>query len=249
MTHYFDKKFELGFFGMNKFGEATPASMLTLLEETAAEHCFAINHGLYDLIKQDIGWVLASGIMNIDRYPRYRETITIRTWLSEYTSVRGIRENVIYDEQGNVIGRAKGLWVFYDIKKKRPVRIFDEIKNKWSFNREESIRHDIVKKIDAIDTALYSREFKVMYRDVDMNEHVSNLRYLQWVMESMPEAFTDQFYLHSIDGRFLSELKYGDLVKSYTDNDINAESFTHTIKEQSRNKICATAKSVWKARA
>ena len=48
---------------MNKFGEASPAIMLALLEEAAAEHCFSINCGLYDLIKKDIGWVLLSGVM------------------------------------------------------------------------------------------------------------------------------------------------------------------------------------------
>jgi len=45
---------------MNKFGEASPTTILALLEETAADHCYSINHSLYDLMLQNIGWVLVS---------------------------------------------------------------------------------------------------------------------------------------------------------------------------------------------
>ena len=54
MDNYFDKKFELRYFEMNKFGEASPTTILTLLEETAADHCYSIDHSLYDLIDQNI---------------------------------------------------------------------------------------------------------------------------------------------------------------------------------------------------
>lgn len=249
LENYFEKKFELGFFEMNKFGEASPATVLTLLEETAAEHCYAINHGLYDLIKQNIGWVLVSGVMQIDRYPKYRECITIRTWLSDYSTIKGTRENIIYDQQGKIIGRAKGLWVFYDILRKRPIRIFDEIKTKWSYNNEESINYNIKEKITALDTANYKKEFKVRKHDVDMNQHVSNIMYLKWVLESIPDSVTENYFLHCIDGRFISEARYGDTVISFTDKEFTADSFAHTIKQIDNNTVCATGKTVWKLRA
>ena len=60
MENYFEKQFELRYFEMNKFGEASPTTILALLEETAADHCYSINHSLYDLMLQNIGWVLVS---------------------------------------------------------------------------------------------------------------------------------------------------------------------------------------------
>ena len=113
---------------MNKFGEASSTTILTLLEETAAEHCFSINHSLYQLENQNIGWVLVSGFLEMDRYPKYKEKIIIRTWLSKYSTVTGVRENIIYDEQGLIIGKGKGLWVFFNIERRRPARILDNIK-------------------------------------------------------------------------------------------------------------------------
>lgn len=246
MENYFDKQFELRYFEMNKAGEASPTTILTLLEETAADHCYSINHSLYDLVEQNVGWVLLSGVMQIYRYPGYKEKITIRTWLSSYSSVKGFRENNIYDEQSNIIGRAKGLWVFFDIERRRPVQIFDDIKEKWSFYNEECINQDITKKIKAIDSASYTMEFSVKRFDTDMNKHVSNIRYLQWVMESIPEEVVDNYYLHSIDGRFIAEVQYGDTIMSLTKRDSKDKSFSHTIKVKGNNKVCATANTVWK---
>ena len=248
MENYFDKKFELRYFEMNKFGEASPNTILTLLEETAADHCYSIDYGLYDLIDQNIGWVLVSGVMNMERYPNYKEKIKIRTWLSSYSTVRGIRENIIYDEQNNIIGTAKGLWIFFDIKRRRPVRIFDEIKKSWSSNNEECVNYDVIEKIDAIDKAKYSKNFIVNQFDVDMNEHVSNLKYLQWSLESVPNEVIENYYLHSLEGRFTGEAHYGDTIKSLTENDSYKNSFIHTIKTQNSDQVCVTAKTIWKKR-
>ena len=248
MENYFEKQLELRYFEMNKFGEASSTTILTLLEETAADHCFSINHSLYDLEKQNIGWVLLSGVMEMDYYPTYKEKIIIRTWLSSYTMIKGMRENIIYNEQGNIIGRAKGLWVFFDIKRRRPVQILDSIKEKWSHSDEECINHDITKKIEAIDSSMHIKEFNVNRFDVDSYQHVNNIRYLQWLKESVSEEITDNYYLYSIDGRFIAEAQYGDTIISLTKRDDSDKNFIHTIKTKGNNKVCATAKTIWKER-
>lgn len=236
------------YFEMNQFGEASPTSILALLEETAADHCYAINHSLYDLFDQNIGWVLVSGIMKMERYPVYKEKITIRTWLSSYTTIKGFRENIIYDEQGNIIGRAKGLWVFFDIERRRPAQIFDDIKDKWSFCTEESLEQDIVKKLAVPEDSEHMRRFKVNRFDVDTNHHVNNLRYFQWALDSVPEVVPDNNFLHIIDGRFISEANLGDEILSFAHEEEQANSFLHNIKTSLNGKVCATARTVWKRR-
>lgn len=246
IKNYFDKQFELRYFEMNKFGIASPSTILILLEETAADHCYSINHNLYQLEEQNIGWVLISGFLQMERYPVYKEKITIRTWLSGYSTIKGFRENIIYDEQDNVIGRAKGLWIFFDIERRRPVQIFDSIKEKWSFCNRESINYNISKKIKAIDTPDIELKFKVNRYDTDMNKHVNNIRFLQWVVESIPDEIIDNYYLYSIDGRFIAEAHYGQTIVSLTKKNTENKSFMHTIKIEGTDKVCATAKTIWK---
>lgn len=246
MENYFDKSFELRYSEMDKSGYASPTTILTLLEETAADHCHSINTSLYHLREQNIGWVLISGIINMERYPTYKEKIVIRTWLSDYTFIKGTRENIIYDEQKNIIGRAKGLWVFFDIKKRRPVQIFNSIKEKWSLSPTESIRHDITGKMEVNDSGSNIRKFDVNLHDIDMYMHLNNIKYFQWVMDSMDEEVVDNCYLASIEGRFIAEAKNGDTVLSLTKKGLSDNSFLHVIKVQDSTKVCATAKSLWK---
>ena len=246
MENYFDKIFELRYSEMDKSGDASPTTILTLLEETAAEHCYSIGNSLYDLKEQDIGWVLLSGIIQMDRYPTYKEKIIVRTWMSSYSFIKGIRENIIYDEQDNIIGRAKGLWVFFDVKRRRPVQIFNEIKEKWSYCNEESIKHNISINIEANDSASYIKKYDVNRSDIDMYKHLNNIRYLQWVIDSIDEDIVDNCYLSSIEGRFVAEVKNGETIMSLTKKDINDNSFIHVIKIPDSNKVCATAKTLWK---
>jgi acyl-ACP thioesterase len=246
MKNYFDKHFELRYFEMNKFGVASTTTMLTLLEEAAAEHCHSIDYSLYDLEKQNIGWVLVSGVMQMERYPSYKEKITIRTWLSSYSTIRGVRENIIYDEKNNIIGKARGLWVFFDIERRRPTQILDDIKNRWSFCQEESLDINIVKKIKPLDYADLHQEFKVHLFDVDTNKHVNNIRYLQWLMESIPEEIIDNCFLHNIEGRFVGEAHYGDTILSFTEKGEKENSFIHTIRTKEDDKVCAIAKTFWR---
>jgi len=82
-----------------------------------------------------------------------------------------------------------------------------------------------------------------------MIKHVNNIRYLQWVVESVPDEIIDNYYLYSIDGRFISEAYYGQTIVSLTKNDINEtndKSFIHTIKVEETEKVCATAKTIWR---
>ena len=244
--NYFDKQFELRYFEMNKLGFATPTIILALLEETAADHCYAINYGLFDLLKKNVGWVLVSGIIRMNRYPNYKEKITIRTWLSSYSEIKGYRENIIFDEKQNIIGTAKGLWVFFDIEKRKPLAIFNNIKEKWSVNNQESIIHNIKKKIATLDTASYIKQFTVNRFNTDTNKHVNNISYLQWLMESIPDDIIDNYFLQEIDGRFIAEAQYGDTVLSLTKKLITDNSFVHTIKIAGSDKVCATAKTLWR---
>lgn len=246
MKHYFDKEFELRYFEMNKLGEASPITILTLLQETAAEHCNFTGHDLLSLMSENIGWVLLSGAMKMERYPHYKEKIIIRTWISKYYAIRGVRENIIYDENYNIIGRARGLWLFYDIQKRRPKRIDPDFINRWSSSQEVSLEHNITSKIEAIETLRSTKEFRVNMYDTDTNKHANNLRYLQWLMESIPEEIIENYYLSFIDGRFIAEAQYGDTILSSTKKETQENTFLHTIKIKGSDRVCATGRTIWK---
>jgi len=249
MENSFDKKYELRYFEMDKRGMISPTTILTLLEETAAEHCYDIGYSLYGLEKRNIGWVLVSGTIDMLRFPRYKEKIVIRTWISKYTLVKGYRENIIYDDSGNVIGKAQGVWVFYDIAKKKPVPIFSEIKSKWGLNREISREVDVdtIKVIN--EEAAPQLEYDIHKSDVDSNKHVNNIRYFHWLIESLPDRVMDDCVMKRVNGKFYSEAKYGEKIRVYVKNDPGQNAFLHTMRSSRDNRLLAAAHTVWEKKA
>ncbi|MCL2599559.1 MAG: thioesterase [Treponema sp.] len=249
MENYLDKKYELRYFEMDKYGALSPTTVLTLLEETAAEHCYDIGYSLYGLEKQNIGWVLISGTIDMLRYPRYKEKIAIRTWISKYTLVKGHRENIIFDDAGNVIGRAQGIWVFYDIEKKKPVPIFDDIKSKWGVNQQVSqgVDMDAIKIIDG--GVEHQIEYDVHKSDVDSNKHVNNIRYFHWLMESLPGDILDDYVLKRVNAKFYAEAKYGEKIRVNIESEKGRNAFLHTMRSSRDNRLLAAAHTVLEKRA
>jgi len=244
MVNCFDKNYELRYYDMDKYGEASPPTILRLLEETAAEHCHDIDYCLYSLEKQNIGWVLISGTIDMIRYPKYKEKISIRTWISNYSLVRGRRENIIYDEDGNEIGKAQGLWVFYDIENKKPVPIFDEIKARWGFNSEISQEVE-PEKIRIIEDKEHEFEYNINKSDVDNYKHVNNIRYFHWLIESLPDELLENYSLKRINGKFFNGAYLGEKIKVYNKDEVENKMFLHTMRSNMDNKLLAAAHTTW----
>lgn len=247
-NNFFESSFTIDFYDLSQYEEATPMTMLRLLQETAGDHHFPIGENIIDLYRKNLGWVLLSGIMQFDRYPRYKEKVRIRTWMSQYKSIRGLRENQVLDEQGTVIGRSKGLWLFFDIEKRRPIPIPEKFRQGWGVNPESSIEFNPTQKLPKLNDGEFMDIIKVKKFDIDANKHVNNLRYFQWLIEVVPDKVMKENILYEIDGRFLNEANYGDQLLIYTKIIKMNREFYHTVFDLTKNKVCVTAHTIWKPR-
>ncbi len=248
MNQIYEQQYKIRYFETNKFMEATPISILTLLEETAASHILESGYNIYDLLKKNIGWVLISGFIEMKYYPKYKEDIIIRTWISSYSKITAIRENMILNKKGDTIGLAKGKWLFFDIKNRKPLKIFDDIIKNCPVIPQVCCKKNIPLKIPALKSHEFQKSFSVTNYDVDTNKHLNNIRYLQWLLETIPNTIQENYFLKSIAGCFVDEAQYGDKLKSLTCQGLRENSYIHTIKKYSQNTICLTATSEWEKR-
>ena len=223
--------------------------MAGLIQEAASDHCSEIGYGLFNLYAQNIGWVLLSSFLQIDRYPVFKEKITVRTWVSAFLPARAYRENIVYDADKNIIAKSRGLWVFFDTQKKRPVRIFDDIKDKWSTGMaEENICYNIDDKLMPSEDIICRRNFDIYQYDLDANNHVNNLRYLQWAMETLPESYFNEKQLTALDTRFMREAYYGQSIQSVTSVEPGKECLHHRIQNADSGDLFA-ANTAWRQRS
>lgn len=220
--------------------KATLPAICNLLQEVAGNHAQQLQFDITDLQKDELTWVLHRLCVKMDRFPDWRETITIETWPSSGDGLRAYRDFLISDSDGNIIGKCLSYWLMMNIESRRPTRIPDKILEIAPQNIEHVLP---ITSFDVPDirNADYSELFDVRKTDLDLNRHVNNVRYIEWALSCLPEN-TD---VKTIDIKFLAESVLEDIViaEIKKHSDTPDPSFYHQIKRKSDQKILAKANS------
>lgn len=246
----FSKEFEVHYYEINKHREVTPVSLLNFLEDSAISHSKYAGYGVEKLKAEGIGWLLKRWVLKMDRYPVLNEKILITTWPSEFKRFYASREFVISDVQGGVIGKATSLWIYFNLEKKRPVRIPDNMSKEYNVGCFAPIGL-CFNEISDIEDAQNEKRFAVRMTDIDTNNHVNNSKYVGWVLESLPGDMHDNFTLSSLEVDYIKETCYGSIVASTSKKSGTTEDgceYIHKIKSESCGYTAALARTVWKER-
>ncbi|HAZ37291.1 MAG TPA: acyl-ACP thioesterase [Clostridiaceae bacterium] len=245
----FKKTFEVGYYEINKNDKATPTSILNYLEETAVEHSESIGYGVKRLKENGFGWVITHCCINMERGPMWNEKITVETWASGFNKFYATREFCIRDANENIIGRATSLWIFFDIEKRRPVRIPDEITEAFGyFENDRGLDVDFRKFRPNFELD-NSKQFFVRRSDIDTNEHVNNVKYVEWMLETIPKEAYDNYILEGAEVLYKKETYYGETILSsctiLNEDDDKCE-FGSSITSVDGKEKFAFARSVWR---
>ncbi len=185
MGNTYKKDFEVRYYEIDKFQKATLLTLLNFLEEAAICHSEAAGFGVSRLLEMGRGWVLNRWLLEIDDYPRLGDTVTVETWPSFIEKFYSIREFSVWDRSGRDIVKARSLWIFLDINKRRPVRIPSDFPEAYGFNDKKALERDF-SDFEHVEKFDFSAGFNVRRSDIDTNNHVNNARYVEWMLETTP---------------------------------------------------------------
>jgi acyl-ACP thioesterase len=111
---------------------------------------------------------------------------------------------------GKVIGAATTSWLLLDMETRRPLkRGVAELEA--NFRTDYRLPFD-APKIELSQELVELTKFQVRNSDLDMNEHVNNTRYAQWVLDSIPLDWHHRFQLHEYEVNFLAETRANDVI-------------------------------------
>jgi acyl-ACP thioesterase len=249
------RSFNLRYYEMDSWGQATPLTILNLLEEAAFTHCDVSGWDIYRLRRNGFGWVLLRGSVQMTRYPCHRESFTVETWMSKARAFYGEREYLIRDSAGEVLCAARSLWIFYSLERKRPIPVLPEIVSAWAPEGTRSTEQDLVDVVSPgpewIDL---TRMYDVRGSDIDTNGHVNNVNYLEWALESVPREVHDGFQLMRVDGQYRKEVYYGERVSPALESlsHDGSPSFAHGVfarrADSGKLEAVAAARTAWMPR-
>lgn len=158
-------------------------------------------------------WVLSRFALEMKCFPKEYEKITIETWVEEVHTLNTIRNYRVYNEQGEVIGNSTSVWVMINWTTRRPMEL-NQLEGIHDFATFQTSGIERPLKLDAVGGEPIE-EFGVKYTDIDINQHVNTVHYLDWMVNS----FTlDEHRAHSIrriDVNFMNEVVYGNHVSVF----------------------------------
>ncbi|KAL3510669.1 hypothetical protein ACH5RR_030070 [Cinchona calisaya] len=204
---------------------ATIESILNLLQETALNHVwmsgllgdgFGATHGM---MRNNLIWVVSRMQVQVDHYPIWGEIMEIDTWVGA-SGKNGMRRDWLLRSRatGLVFARATSTWVMMNHQTRRLSKMPDEVRAEISpwFIEKQAIKEDFPEKIEKLDdTAKYVNSgLKPKRSDLDMNQHVNNVKYVRWMLEAIPEKFLENHQLSGIILEYRRECGSSDVVQS-----------------------------------
>lgn len=183
---FYEEQFNIRASEIDSNQKATLPALCNLLQEAAGNHAQELQFDITDLQQQQMTWVLRRLHIVIHRFPDWRETVTVRTWPSGGDGLRAYRDFLLLDEDEQIIGRSLSYWLILDIEKRRPIRIPEAILKYVPPNKDHVIPNEGLNFDDDV-KAEQAQIFSVRPTDLDLNEHVNNVRLIEWALSCLPE--------------------------------------------------------------
>lgn len=196
--------------------------------------------GLEYLASQDLTWVFYKMELVIKRAPTFKEKISVRTYALGSRRYYASRKFEVFDENGNEIAYAYGLYFLIDIEKRKPAKIPDTLMKCYG----ESFASDVVclrdLKLKPIKEAKMERSYRVRFSDIDTNGHVNNAVYPLWAIESLPIDIYEDHHLNKVEIIFEKEVFLDNDIKVATDYEKSVDTLegSHTIYNEDNETVC-----------
>lgn len=184
-----------------------------LMQEAAYFHAEHLGVGHSQLSLLNITWVLSRMRIEVSRMPKWGETIKLRTWPSGRDRLFYYRDFEITDSDGGLILQASTAWFVIDTEKR------ERIIPAWWQTAEYPFSPKVFEsKLGRLKGCGYEdgAALNVNYGDLDQNGHVNNVRYIEWILNSLPLEFHQSHILQSLEVNYLAEAVYGHEVQVCT---------------------------------
>lgn len=216
-------------------GKTKLQTICDLLQESAGNHALRLNFDITQLNEKSLTWFLQRLDVRVRRYPEWREEVTVRTWPSRGDQLRAYRDFEVLDSTGEPVVLALSYWLMIDTKTRRPVRMPEEVLDLGPVDVEHVVPLKKTRPAPPENPGT-DKIFSVRQSDLDVNRHVNNVSYIEWIVETIPAGTL----VGSIDIEFQAECAYGDdIIVSSSSNGEGLMGLTIVLR--GGDKLLATA--------
>ena len=156
-------------------------------------------------------WIITEYDIEVVRLPRFAEEITIETEALSYNRLFCYRRFTIYDETGQELIHMMATFVLMDRDSRRVHVVEPEIVAPYQSDFDKKLIRG--PKYESLNESI-SKDYHVRFYDLDMNGHVNNSKYLDWIFEVMGADFLTQYIPKKINLKYVKEVRPGGVITS-----------------------------------
>ncbi len=226
MSKKYSKSYEVQYEHVDYTLKCKMTSIMNFLCDIGNSQSEEVGDTIERLVEKDkCVWVFYKYDIKINKYPKYRDIITIETQSIGFKKFYAYRGYTIKSSEGEVLGEAVALFFFISIARRRPVRIPEEKYELYGEdkNNPRDVEMEDVMKVEKVSN---EKQFQIRYSDIDSNGHVNNVKYVELTLEAVPLEIMKDYTLTRTKIVFEKETKYGDVVTILTE-----------VKEEKDNEI------------
>ena len=163
------------------------------------------------LEEYNLVWIITDYDIEVVRLPRFAEEITIETEALSYNRLFCYRRFTIYDETGQELIHMMATFVLMDRDSRRVHVVEPEIVAPYQSDFDKKLIRG--PKYESLNESI-SKDYHVRFYDLDMNGHVNNSKYLDWIFEVMGADFLTQYIPKKINLKYVKEVRPGGVITS-----------------------------------
>lgn len=234
----FEKSYKVNSLSINPSKKLRLVRLLEILQDIADDHAEHLGFGYEDLQEKGFFWVLVRQKLQMREYPSLNQTIRVQTWSRPIVGAYAVRDFEIFagDEK---IGDCSSTWMILDLQTKRPKKI-KNLDSLFNVRTDYAVDYS-AQKVATPEQMQAVKQFEVRISDLDMNNHVNNIKYTQWILDSIPFAAYQRNMTKEYEINFSGETFLGDEVEISRNlqNADDAEVYFKINKIQDGKTVCS----------
>ena len=206
---YFEHDFEIGLRDIENPNYLSNKSILAFFENIGSYHSDSINFGLNEIPTTHSSWIL--------KRPMYGDKLHIVTWARDTEKFSTYRDYEVYNQDNELVIIGTSKWVLIDTTTGRLRPIPEEIiklynpDTKTVFPSEEALLTKLTdsEHYDTVCNCTVGRS------QIDLNNHMHNLYYLDMAYEALPEEVYKNNTFNFFEITYKKQIRLHDTVKCY----------------------------------
>lgn len=239
-ANFFDERFTVRSYESGVANHVSLATLCNYMQEAAGLSADRLGWGIHKLQDEGLTWMLSRLYVKVSRYVPWGAELTLRTWPSGMKGrLLATRCFQAADASGNEVLQAHSEWLYVDMKSQKIVKLPDGFAGLVPEGTPCVESSDLGGKSVKLQEVSASSEVRVRQSDLDFNDHVNNVHYVEWMLEPLPGRRGPS----EMDIVFRSAAKAGDVLAS--DCFCDGKCSRHVIRRVSDGLVLATAAMVW----